>query len=180
MARPLRREGAPCHVSDAVDRPDRGTTELLNDEGHGEGPCVYTEPRETSIAPSLLPLAARSKAIESRGLSSYAAYVVETFVTLAVVCGLAFLVLWGGRRLGLGRATGPVELRGYLPLEGRRAVYLVQVGEKVFVVAVGEGGFTKLGEMPASELPATEKAAAIPPFAQVFARALARGKEPPR
>jgi flagellar biogenesis protein FliO len=98
---------------------------------------------------------------------------LETLVTLVVVCGLAFVVLWGARRLGIGRPMGPIQLRGHLPLDGRRAVYLVQVGAQVFVVGVAEGGFTKLGEMPASELPASA-AAPTTTFTDVLGRVLAR------
>jgi flagellar biogenesis protein FliO len=108
-------------------------------------------------------------------MPSYAGYLVETFVTLVAVCALAVVVLWGARRLGIGRPSGPIELRGHLPLDARRAVYLVKVGDRVFVVAVGEGGFTKLGEIPADELPAVEPEA-HGPFADVLARALARGR----
>src|SRR5579864_8539736 len=106
-------------------------------------------------------------------MSSYAGYLLETLVTLVAVCGLAFLVLWGGRRLGLGRPSGPLELLGHLPLDARRAVYLVQVGDRVFVVGVSEGGFTKLGEIAASELPHVPLERSRP-FVEILARALAR------
>ncbi len=109
-------------------------------------------------------------------MSSYAGYLVETFVTLVAVCALAFVVLWGARRLGVGRPSGPIELRGHLPLDARRAIYLVRVGEQAFVVGVGEGGFTKLGEMPASSLPAPEPGRGAP-FADVLARALKKGRD---
>ncbi len=104
-------------------------------------------------------------------MSAYAGYLVETLVTLVAVCGLAFVVLWGARRVGIGRPSGPLELRGHLPLDARRAIYLVRVGDRAFVVGVGEGGFTKLGEIPASELPAPAPEPSAP-----FADVLARGK----
>jgi flagellar protein FliO/FliZ len=100
-------------------------------------------------------------------------YLVETFVTLLVVCALAFVVLYGARRLGVGRPRGPIELVGQLPLEARRSIYLVRVGAQVIVVGVGEAGFAKLGEMPVSELPEPEPATR--PFSEVLARALRRG-----
>ncbi len=103
------------------------------------------------------------------------AYLIETSVTLAAVCGLALVVLWGARRLGVGRPTGPIELYGHLPLDARRSIYLIRVGAQVFIVGVGEGGFTKLGELAASDVPE-----GVPPrgspFADVLARAL-RGRE---
>jgi flagellar biogenesis protein FliO len=111
-------------------------------------------------------------------MPSYTGYVIETLATLVGVCALAVAVLWGGRRMGMGRPTGPIELKGHLPLDGRRAIYLVKVGAQVFIIGIGEGGFTKLGELPASELPSpspTQRA----PFAQVLARALLRGRDRP-
>jgi flagellar biogenesis protein FliO len=100
-------------------------------------------------------------------------YVIETFVTLFAVCALAVVVLWGARRVGIGRPSGPIELLGHLPLEARRGIYLVKVGAQVFVVGVGEGGFTKLGEIPADALPAAPLPAS-PAFADVLARMLKR------
>jgi flagellar biogenesis protein FliO len=111
-------------------------------------------------------------------VTAYAGYLVETLVTLVAVCGLAVVVLWGARRVGIGRPSGPVELRGHLPLDARRAIYLVKVADRAFVVGVGEGGFTKLGEFPASELPAqvSPSAASLGSFSEVLTRALlARG-----
>ena len=107
-------------------------------------------------------------------MSSYTAYLIETFVTLLAVCAIAVLVLWGARRAGIGRARGPIELYGHLPLDARRAIYLVKVAEQVIVVGVGEGGFTKLGEVPAKDLPAPI-ASAGPAFSEVLARVLRRG-----
>ncbi len=109
-------------------------------------------------------------------MSSYAAPLLETFVTLLAVCAIAFLVLYGARKIGIGRARGPVELAGHLPLDARRAIYLVKVGASVLVVGVGEGGFTKLGEVPATDLPAgNDDGDTRPtPFGRVLARAFER------
>jgi flagellar biogenesis protein FliO len=103
-------------------------------------------------------------------------YLIETFVTLLGVCALALVVLWGARRLGVGRPSGPIELCGHLPLDARRAIYLVRVGAQVFIVGVADGGFTKLGEIPASDVPA----GSVTPggsFGDVLARALSRARE---
>ncbi len=99
------------------------------------------------------------------------AYLIETSVTLAAVCALALVVLWGTRRLGVGRPSGPIELCGHLPLDARRSIYLIRVGAQVFIVGVGEGGFTKLGELAASDVP-EGVAARGAPFADILARAL--------
>jgi flagellar protein FliO/FliZ len=98
-------------------------------------------------------------------------YLIETSVTLAAVCALALVVLWGARRLGVGRPSGPIELCGHLPLDARRSIYLVRVGAQVFIVGVGEGGFTKLGEIAASEVPEGASTRESP-FADILARAL--------
>jgi flagellar biogenesis protein FliO len=104
-------------------------------------------------------------------VSAYVGYLIETFVTLAGVCVLAAVILWAARRAGVARSTGPIELRGYLPLDARRAIALVKVGATVFVVGVGDGGFTKLGEVPDDALPATQPRRG-PTFAHVLARVL--------
>ena len=106
---------------------------------------------------------------------SYGGYLLETLFTLAAVCAAAFAVLYGARRLGIGRASGPISLAGQLPLDGRRAIYLVRVGEQVLVVGASEGGLTKLGEMPASELPARADEPS-PAFAKALARAFGKEK----
>jgi flagellar biogenesis protein FliO len=108
---------------------------------------------------------------------SYTGYLIETLVTLLAVCLLALVVLWGARRLGLGRPSGPIELYGHLPLDARRGIYLIKVGARVFIVGVGEGGFAKLGEIPADELPAVAPHAGLS-FASVLARALSRREAP--
>lgn len=105
----------------------------------------------------------------SAGMGPYASYIVETFVTLLAVCSLAFLVLFGARKMGVGRAKGPIELVGQLPLDARRQIVLVRVGGQVLVVGVGEGGFAKLGELPASDVPAVDVPTAAP-FSEVIAR----------
>jgi flagellar biosynthetic protein FliO len=102
-------------------------------------------------------------------MGSYAGYLLETLVTLVGVCALAFAVLYGARRFGIGRASGSIRLVGQLPLDARRAIYLVRIGESVLVVGASEGGLTKLGEIPASELPKEEEPKALR-FADVLAR----------
>ncbi len=102
-------------------------------------------------------------------MGSYAGYLLETFITLAVVCGLAVVVLYGARRFGIGRASGSIRLVGQLPLDARRAIYLVRIGESVLVVGASEGGLTKLGEVPAASLPADVEPKPLR-FADVLAR----------
>jgi flagellar biosynthetic protein FliO len=70
------------------------------------------------------------------------------------VLAIAVLVLYGARRLGLGRPSGPMQLIGRLPLDARRSVYLVRVVDQVLVLGVSEAGITRLGELDAKSIPA--------------------------
>jgi flagellar biogenesis protein FliO len=96
-------------------------------------------------------------------------YLVQTLVTLAGVVALAVLVLYAARRLGVGRTGGPLELLGRLPLDGRRAVYLIKVGPKVFVVGAADQSLSKLGEFAEGELDLPPPAPALT-FRDVFRR----------
>src|SRR5687767_14854892 len=113
-----------------------------------------------------------------RPVGPYAGYIVQTIVTLLAVCALAFVVLYGARRLGIGRPRGPITLVGLLPLDARRSIYLVKVGGQVIVVGASEAGFTKLGEIPAGELPEEEPQRSTA-FSEVLARVLGKKKEEP-
>ena len=83
-------------------------------------------------------------------------YVVETLVTLLAVVVLCVVLLSALRRVGVGKVGGPLELLARLPLEGRRAVYLVRAGETVYVLAASDNALSKLGEMPRQALPEGE------------------------
>lgn len=80
-------------------------------------------------------------------------YVVETLVTLLAVVVLCVVVLSALKRAFVGKLGGPLELLARLPLEGRRAVYLVRAGETVYVLAASEHALAKLGELPSAQLP---------------------------
>ncbi|MBK7585550.1 MAG: flagellar biosynthetic protein FliO [Myxococcales bacterium] len=103
-------------------------------------------------------------------MSPLTKYVIETLVTLLGVIALAVLVLYGARRLGVGRPAGPVSLVGRLPLDGRRAIYLVRVDKTVYVVGASEAGLAKLGELPGDGLDLSSETAAPAKFAEVLAR----------
>ncbi len=101
------------------------------------------------------------------------AYIVETLVTLVAVIALAVLVLVGARRFGLGRASGPLEVIGRLPLDARRAVYLVRVLDRVFVLGASEAGLEKIAELDGNQLPPEQPQLT---FQQALARVLVRGQ----
>jgi flagellar biogenesis protein FliO len=87
-------------------------------------------------------------------MSPLTRYLLETFLMLALVCVLAFFVLWGARKLGVVRNHGPLGLEGHLTLDARRAIYAVRVSDQVYVVGVSEAGMTKLGEMKRTDFQA--------------------------
>jgi flagellar biogenesis protein FliO len=103
-------------------------------------------------------------------MTTFATYIVETLLTLVAVIALAILVLVGARRVGIGRPLGPLQLVGRLPLEGRRAVYLVRVAERIFVLGASEAGLEKLGELDPNAL--HEVIEQSGGFRQVMARVL--------
>ena len=105
-------------------------------------------------------------------------YVIETLVTLLAVVALCVVLLSALRRVGVGKPSGPLELLARLPLEGRRAVYLVRAGETVYVLAASESALVKLGELPQAALPA---ASLLEPqsFRDVLKRALGVARRAP-
>src|SRR5687768_15182377 len=88
-------------------------------------------------------------------MSPLARYVLQTVLTLAAVAGLAVLILYAARRVGVGRPSGPLSIVGRLVLDARRAIYLVRVGEQIYVIGASEAGLSKLGEIAPEALGTT-------------------------
>ncbi len=107
---------------------------------------------------------------------SFAAYLLQTLVSLVAVSALAFGVLWAVRRFGGPQTKGPLALVGQLPLGGTRAIYVVKVGSQHLVVGAGEGGLSKLGELSDGDAALFTDAAIKPSprFADALARALGK------
>jgi flagellar protein FliO/FliZ len=106
----------------------------------------------------------------------YGVALLQTLLALAAVCILAWVVLrWSARR-GLGTGRGRVRVLERVPLDARRALYLVQIGERVLLVGAGEGGAPSLlAELDPSELPpAAEPPAGLADWVQRL-----RGPRPP-
>lgn len=84
----------------------------------------------------------------------YGLALVQTLLALAAVCVLAWVVLrWSARR-GLGTGRGRVRVIERTPLDGRRSLYLVEVGERVLLIGAGDGGAPSvLAELDPAELP---------------------------
>jgi flagellar biogenesis protein FliO len=108
-------------------------------------------------------------------VSPTAQYVIQATVTLIGIALLAALLLLANRRWMGPRTRGPMNLLGQLPLDGRRSVYLVEVGATVYVLGATDHGMVKLGEVDRAtlpeHLPATSRS-----FASVLRDAL--GREP--
>jgi flagellar biogenesis protein FliO len=110
-------------------------------------------------------------------MSPLASYVVETLITLVAIVALAVLVLYGARRVGLGRPAGPLRLVGRLPLDGRRAVYLVRVGGTVYVLGCSEAGLEKVGEHAADDLDLPPELEPDPKLGHALARLLGKNQD---
>jgi flagellar biogenesis protein FliO len=112
-------------------------------------------------------------------MSPVAKYVVETLVTLLGVIALAAAVLYAARRIGVGRPGGPLELVGRLPLDGRRAVYLVRVSKTIYVVGASEAGLAKLGELDETSVDLSSRELEAQGFSEVLGRVLKKPKRKP-
>ena len=103
-----------------------------------------------------------------------------SLVSLALVCLLAYVALrWFSRR-GVGRSEGPVRILARCSLEPRRAVYLLQVAGRCFLVGVGDGPMALLAEFdPAAMKSGTGAEAPVQAglrFAEVLSRFRGRPK----
>ena len=93
---------------------------------------------------------------------------------------LAYVALrWFSRR-GAGRSEGPVRILARCPLEPRRAVYLLQVAGRCFLVGVGDGPMSLLAEIDPTAVK-TEAGVGAPAqsglrFAEVLSRFRGRSK----
>jgi flagellar biosynthetic protein FliO len=101
-----------------------------------------------------------------------------SFVSLGLVCLLAYVALrWLARR-GVGQPAGPLRVLARCPLEPRRSVYLIEAAGRCFLVGVGDGPMALLAEVDrtAVNVNAGGQGAPASRFADVLARAFARAK----
>jgi flagellar biosynthetic protein FliO len=99
-----------------------------------------------------------------------------SFVSLALVCFVAYFVLrWLGRR-GVGRSDDCVRVLGRCFLEPRRSVYLIETAGRCFLVGVGDGPMSLLAEIDKTAIPAPAVGGDKPdsPFGHVLNRLLRR------
>ena len=111
----------------------------------------------------------------------YGMFLFETLLILALVCAGAWLLIRFGLRRhypGPGARGGPLRLVARLPLEPRRAVYIVEAGKKMFLVGSSEQGpLQTLGELDPSDVNVADGDAPLP---QKSFLDLLRKKDPPK
>jgi flagellar biosynthetic protein FliO len=112
-------------------------------------------------------------------LPSLGGSIALSFVSLGLVCLLAYLALRLLSRRGLGRGEGPLRVLARCPLEPRRSVYLIETAGRCFLVGVGEGPMALLAEVDRAALAAEPTPAPARGFAGVLARVLSRRPAPP-
>lgn len=104
----------------------------------------------------------------------YGAALLQALLALAAVCLLAWVVLrWLARR-GFGGAStggGRIEVIERISLDARRSLYLVRVGERVWLLGAGEGAApTALAELAPEDVPPLEEEARGRSFSEVIER----------
>ncbi|HEX3696457.1 MAG TPA: flagellar biosynthetic protein FliO [Polyangia bacterium] len=104
-----------------------------------------------------------------------------SFVSLGVVCLVAWLALRFLAGRGVGRPSGAVRVLARCPLEPRRAVYLIEAAGRCFLVGVGDGPMSLLAEVDSDKAKAI---AAEPPspsgVAEILGRVFHRPPADPR
>jgi len=101
----------------------------------------------------------------------YGLALLQALVALLATVFLAWLVLrWlAARGLGVGRAGGRFEVLERLPLDARRSLVLVRLGDRILVVGVGDGAAPSLVcELPEADLPAVGTPMRSPRFAELL------------
>jgi flagellar biosynthetic protein FliO len=101
-----------------------------------------------------------------------------SLLSLGLVCLAAyFLLRWFARR-GLGKSDDQIRVIARCFLEPRRSVYLLRVGDRCFLVGVGDGPMSLLAEIDQATLPPTTAGptGASGSFADVLARVLRKDR----
>jgi flagellar biosynthetic protein FliO len=108
-------------------------------------------------------------------LPSLGGSIALSFVSLGIVCLLAYVALrWMSRR-GVGRSDGPLQVIARCSLEPRRSAYIVKAAGRCFLIGVGDGPMALLAELDAAAVEDSQPAPAPLPgsgFAEALARVL--------
>jgi len=110
--------------------------------------------------------------------SALSTYLLESALILVAVAGLAWCVSFLARRAGVARGASALELVARLPLEGRRAVYVVRVLDQVLILGASETGLAKLGELPPNAIAELRKAPAALGWGALLEGRWSRGDSP--
>jgi hypothetical protein len=100
-------------------------------------------------------------------------YLLSTTLVLVGVCALAVLALKLLKR-GPQTSGAGLKLLASLPLDGRRALYVVEAGGRCFLVGGGESGLALVAELDAAQVKAGVPAPARGLFAEALARVVGR------
>jgi flagellar biosynthetic protein FliO len=115
----------------------------------------------------------------------YGALMLTSLVVLVLVCVVAWVALrvvarWlEGRRMG-----GGVSVVARVPLEPRRALYVVEAGGRRLLIGSSEGGVSLVTELDAVAVPVADASVASAgprgprSFAELLQLALGRRREP--
>lgn len=86
------------------------------------------------------------------GESSYLFSLLQSLLALLGVCVLAWVILRAGARrgFGVGPAGKTIRVLERVPLDARRALYVVRAGDRTLLLAASDaGGVQLLSEMTA-------------------------------
>lgn len=89
-------------------------------------------------------------------LPSYGWLLFKTVLALAGVCVLAVVGLRWLSKMNLRQTGNAMSIIARLPVEPRRSILVVKVGERGLIISSSESGMTTLGELTADELRAFE------------------------
>jgi flagellar biosynthetic protein FliO len=106
-------------------------------------------------------------------LPSLGGSIALSFLSLGLVCLLAYVALkWLSKR-GVGRSEGPLQVLARCPLEPRRSIYVVQAAGRCFLVGVGDGPMALLAELDSAAVKAaTPEPASAVTWEAVLARVM--------
>ncbi len=86
----------------------------------------------------------------------YAIDLLRALLALAAVCLLAWVALRWASQLGLGRFRrgAHVEILERVPLDARRSLFVVKLGDRVLLIGTGDGSAPRLiTELSEDDLP---------------------------
>jgi flagellar biogenesis protein FliO len=70
-----------------------------------------------------------------------------TFLSLGLVCLLAYFTLKWVYRRGVGQSNGPIRVVARCSPEHKRSLFLIEAAGRCFLVGASEGGMTLLAEV---------------------------------